>query len=319
MRESESVRLEFARSAVENDAAQLLVERAAAVADDLGLARRHAARSARDAAHAASMSRQTVERLFVSTGTRTQRDGDVIQRAWRDVHAAASHAALRFDIHGSAYAQQEWSTKETPMNKPAETVHDVAVVGAGPVGMALACLLASSGVHPVVLERLTGPSGVTKVGSIGPQAVEALAKCGVYDDLADAERQTLLGYAAMAGGGRRTASGSGGGARQVRGEHFAGMGGIDSSAYVTDRRRRMLIEQPVIVSILLKRAAEHGVQPRWDHEVTGLTQHEDHVAVTVTAGGAERTVRARYVIGADGPHSTVRKLAGFEFPAHPAP
>ncbi|WP_405940390.1 acyl-CoA dehydrogenase family protein [Streptomyces sp. NBC_00726] len=111
MRESESVRLEFARSAVENDAAQLLVERAAAVADDLGLARRHAARSARDAAHAASMSRQTVERLFVSTGTRTQRDGDVIQRAWRDVHAAASHAALRFDIHGSAYAQQEWSTK----------------------------------------------------------------------------------------------------------------------------------------------------------------------------------------------------------------
>ncbi|WP_405937242.1 FAD-dependent monooxygenase [Streptomyces sp. NBC_00726] len=203
------------------------------------------------------------------------------------------------------------------MNKPAETVHDVAVVGAGPVGMALACLLASSGVHPVVLERLTGPSGVTKVGSIGPQAVEALAKCGVYDDLADAERQTLLGYAAMAGGGRRTASGSGGGARQVRGEHFAGMGGIDSSAYVTDRRRRMLIEQPVIVSILLKRAAEHGVQPRWDHEVTGLTQHEDHVAVTVTAGGAERTVRARYVIGADGPHSTVRKLAGFEFPGTP--
>jgi 2-polyprenyl-6-methoxyphenol hydroxylase-like FAD-dependent oxidoreductase len=45
-----------------------------------------------------------------------------------------------------------------------------------------------------------------------------------------------------------------------------------------------------------------------------MRQNADGVAVTVrTAGGPDRTVRARYVVGADGYHSVVREQAGIAF------
>jgi 3-(3-hydroxy-phenyl)propionate hydroxylase len=48
--------------------------------------------------------------------------------------------------------------------------------------------------------------------------------------------------------------------------------------------------------------------------VTSLAQGADHVDVTVSNAGREsEALRARYVIGADGGRSTVRRLAGIEF------
>lgn len=109
VRNIESARLLMAQSAAETDAAWLLVERAAQVADDVEQARRHAARNARDAAHAAVLGKGVVNRLFEDAGSPAQHERSRLQRAWRDIHAAASHAALRFDRHGADFARSEWA------------------------------------------------------------------------------------------------------------------------------------------------------------------------------------------------------------------
>ncbi|WP_039937305.1 acyl-CoA dehydrogenase family protein [Streptomyces himastatinicus] len=107
-RESDTTRLLFARAAAETDAAWLLVERAARVADDPELARGHATRNARDTSHAAQLARAVVSRLFESAGSAAQAETNRLQRFWRDAHAAASHAAVRFEHHGIAYARGVW-------------------------------------------------------------------------------------------------------------------------------------------------------------------------------------------------------------------
>ena len=66
--------------------------------------------------------------------------------------------------------------------------------------------------------------------------------------------------------------------------------------------------------MLAARAAELGVEVRRGHELTGLSQHSDAVTVEVAGPTGRYEFSSRYVVGADGAHSTTRKLAGIEFP-----
>ncbi|MEV4217492.1 hydrolase [Nonomuraea sp. NPDC049725] len=97
--------LELARSSAELDAALLLTERATAIADLGRVAPATAARNARDASLAAQLVRAAAARLFESGGSQAQRDDSDLQRYWRDVQSATSHAALRFERTSGPYAQ----------------------------------------------------------------------------------------------------------------------------------------------------------------------------------------------------------------------
>jgi two-component flavin-dependent monooxygenase len=108
LRRAEGAQLVLARSSAEIDAAALLVERAAAVADDPSAAARLAGRNARDASQAADLVKAAVDRLFAAGGSQAQQDGNPLQRAWRDVHVATSHAVLRFETNARAFAGAEW-------------------------------------------------------------------------------------------------------------------------------------------------------------------------------------------------------------------
>ncbi len=78
----------------------------------------------------------------------------------------------------------------------------------------------------------------------------------------------------------------------------------------------MMISQPRLVRLLVKRARELGVDIRWGHEVVDLGDGTDEVAVTVAAADGDHRLGARYLVGADGGRSVVRKLAGIAFPGH---
>ena len=60
--------------------------------------------------------------------------------------------------------------------------------------------------------------------------------------------------------------------------------------------------------------AAQDIHVRRDHELTGITQDEGGVTATFASGGV---VRSRYLVAADGGHSTVRSLLGAEFPGRP--
>ncbi|MET7649183.1 acyl-CoA dehydrogenase family protein [Streptomyces sp. NPDC005426] len=103
----ESHRIAYARAAGEIDAAALLLARVAGTADRGRLGEDGAAvRSHRDSTLAVELLVGAVDRLFHVTGTRGQAASHGMQRIWRDVHAAGSHAALQFEAAALAFTQR---------------------------------------------------------------------------------------------------------------------------------------------------------------------------------------------------------------------
>ncbi|MGP4115162.1 acyl-CoA dehydrogenase family protein [Streptomyces sp. 4N509B] len=103
----------LARSAGETDAARLLLERCAEVAD-LGadVAPLDARRNLRDTALAVEMLAQAVNRLAQAGGTTNFGDDQPLQRYWRDINTSATHIAIQFESAAMAYAEDRlWTTE----------------------------------------------------------------------------------------------------------------------------------------------------------------------------------------------------------------
>ncbi|POM22835.1 Flavin-dependent monooxygenase, oxygenase subunit HsaA [Actinomadura rubteroloni] len=106
----------FARSAGELDAARLLIARTTRALDAGETTAVDAARNARDASFAADLVLTAVDRLFRSRGAAVHTEGDPLQRLWRDVRTATSHAALHPARNYALYAhavRQRATTTET--------------------------------------------------------------------------------------------------------------------------------------------------------------------------------------------------------------
>jgi alkylation response protein AidB-like acyl-CoA dehydrogenase len=94
----------LARSAGEIDAAELLLDRAAVLADSGDLADLPTARNLRDCALAVEILTTAVDRLFRTSGTSGTAATNPMQRFWRDVNAAASHVAVQFEPAATGYS-----------------------------------------------------------------------------------------------------------------------------------------------------------------------------------------------------------------------
>ncbi|MGW1915398.1 acyl-CoA dehydrogenase family protein [Streptomyces sp. NPDC002076] len=98
----------FARSSSEIDAAELLLDRIAQVTDTAPtVTRSDVARNQRDCAFAAELLVRAVDRLMRASGTSGHSTGSVLQRLWRDIHTAGSHAALQFGTAAANYTRAE--------------------------------------------------------------------------------------------------------------------------------------------------------------------------------------------------------------------
>jgi 2-polyprenyl-6-methoxyphenol hydroxylase-like FAD-dependent oxidoreductase len=170
-------------------------------------------------------------------------------------------------------------------------VCDVVVAGAGPNGLMLACELRLAGVHPVVLERLSEPSPENRANGLVGQVVRMLDRRGLYQPLA----------------------GEPGPPQPMKAFFF---GAVPMDLHGLDDNPVCLLPAPQtrIERVLVDRAAELGVDVRRGHELTGLSQHVDAVTVEVVGPAGRYEISSRYLVGADGAHSTTRKLAGIEFP-----
>lgn len=164
---------------------------------------------------------------------------------------------------------------------------DIVIVGAGPVGLMLACELALSGIRPIVLEKRSEPSELPKANGLGGQIVELLDHRGLLERFS--EGSPFAGRA----------PGFPFGSVPLR---FDGLDDIPL--------RLLLIQQPRIERLLAERAVELGAGIRRGCEVVSLAQDTEGVTLGLTDGH----VRARYVVGCDGGHSLVRELAGIGFP-----
>jgi 2-polyprenyl-6-methoxyphenol hydroxylase-like FAD-dependent oxidoreductase len=170
---------------------------------------------------------------------------------------------------------------------------DVAVVGAGPTGLLLAGDLARAGVSCALLESHPERSGLTRAFAVHARTLEQLDARGVADEL--------------------VASGT-----PVSTLRFLADAELDLSRLPSRFPYVLVTPQYETERVLEQRARSQGADIRHGTEVTGLAQHPDGVEVMVQPDGQpEQLVRAGYVVGADGMHSTVRQGLGMPFPGKP--
>lgn len=162
---------------------------------------------------------------------------------------------------------------------------DVIIVGGGPTGMMLAAELALTGVDALIIERRTTPELVgSRAGGFHARTIEILDQRGIADRFL-AEGQVVPGALA----GSRT---------------------LDTSGFPSRHPYTLGLWQNHIERILAGWIAELGVPVRRGREVIGLTQDDAGVDVRLADG---ETLRAPYVVGADGARSVVRKTVGIDF------
>ncbi|OBK19287.1 FAD-dependent monooxygenase [Mycobacterium asiaticum] len=172
----------------------------------------------------------------------------------------------------------------------------VVISGAGPNGLMLACELALTGIRPVVVDRLPGPSLEPKANGLVGQVIRMLDQRGLY----------------------QTFSGEEGPPQPTPGWMFAAMplsflGLTDNPMYA------LRISQPRLVRLLEKRARDLGVDLRWGHELAGLRPEPECIALSVSSPERDYRIVANYLVGADGGRSLVRKTTGIGFPGSTSP
>jgi 3-(3-hydroxy-phenyl)propionate hydroxylase len=166
----------------------------------------------------------------------------------------------------------------------------VLVVGAGPVGLTVALLLARLGVPVRIVERHTGPYPLPRAVHLDDEAFRVLQAAGVADEVARISRP-MAGLRVL---DRRL---------RVLAEF-----GRDPDRRPNGWPPGSLFHQPDLEAVLRSAVlAEPLVRLEEGVEVAALRQDADGVAVGLR-GGDE--VRAGFLLGCDGANSTVRRLVG---------
>lgn len=168
---------------------------------------------------------------------------------------------------------------------------EVLVVGAGPVGLALACGLREHGVAVRVIDKAAGPATTSRANFVHARGSEVLDRLDALGELPQesVRAMTITTYA---------------GDRPMMRIRFGDPGLRTAAA-------PMVISQARVEAVLRERLAELGVRPEWGNGVVEIAQDATGVTAVLADGG---TVRAGWLAGCDGAGSTVRKLAGIGFP-----
>lgn len=196
-------------------------------------------------------------------------------------------------------------------------IYDIIISGAGPVGLLLATelQLQAPDARVLILERRKSPDTAIKAAGINTASLEMLERRGLLPaiqstraslnaDKSKGTREWKLPFPRSVG-------------------HF---GGIPVPAGPVDKEDALLrgrgehgwytpLPQVDLEEILYQRGLELGVEVWRDVEVTGLKADESGVTVEIEGEGTKGTcgVRGHWLVGCDGGHSLVRRLAGFDF------
>lgn len=166
----------------------------------------------------------------------------------------------------------------------------VLVVGAGPVGLVAAAELARRGVAVRIIDKLASPTSDSRAVAVHPRSLDMLARIGVVDEL-------------VATGAKARSMNLHAGPEQlfripIEDVHTAYPFTLNTPQTETER-------------VLAAHLSRLGVTVERQVELLQLDQDTDAAHLTLShPGGVQEKLTVAYVVGADGGHSTVRKLVG---------
>jgi 2-polyprenyl-6-methoxyphenol hydroxylase-like FAD-dependent oxidoreductase len=176
------------------------------------------------------------------------------------------------------------STRTNNAELPRQT--EVLVVGAGPVGLAVAASLAGHGHDVTVVDRQATGANTSRAAVVHARTLEMLERIGVSKRLAG------LGIHARQFSIRD-------GDRELVPVRFDGL--------PTEYPYTLMVPQNITEQVLLDRLEELGGSVHRPYVASGVSQTADGVEVTLDSGDL---IKAQYVVAADGMNSTIRDSAG---------
>ncbi|MFG2827543.1 FAD-dependent oxidoreductase [Streptomyces sp. NPDC048434] len=166
---------------------------------------------------------------------------------------------------------------------------EVAIVGAGPTGLALAVTLASAGIDFVIVDRLAEGANTSRAAVVHARTLEVLGELGAAQELI--ARGVQVARFAVRDGSRKLLT-------------------VPFDGLPTPYPYTLMVPQYETESVLLARLRALGGEVHRPYEVGSVVQGEDGVTLTMSNG---ETLRAGYAVGADGMHSAVREASGIGF------
>jgi 2-polyprenyl-6-methoxyphenol hydroxylase-like FAD-dependent oxidoreductase len=166
---------------------------------------------------------------------------------------------------------------------------DVIVVGAGPVGLVAGCELARHGVGVRVIDKLAQPTDQSRAIAVHARSLDMFDRMGIVDELLGTGIKAIAMQ--MYAGGRKL--------------FRVPLGEVDSAFPFT-----LTTAQTETERVLDEHLQSLGVTVERGVELVALSQDDEGVHLTLQRGGSTERASASWVIGADGAHSSVRKLVG---------
>ena len=178
------------------------------------------------------------------------------------------------------------------MSKAAAIDTDVLIVGAGPVGLFLANECARRGLRWRLVEMRSMQSEHSKALAIMPRTLEIFDMAGIVSPFLETANRVTS--AAVITHGHRLAS------MQFTPE--------DSPySFVA------MVPQDVTERLLVEELRRKGGTVEYEKAFVSAVHHDDYVSVTLDQKGGRVELNAKFVVGCDGAHSTVRHLLDLPF------
>ncbi|KAK45975.1 FAD-dependent oxidoreductase [Caballeronia jiangsuensis] len=195
---------------------------------------------------------------------------------------SVNYASLRFEYERAP-------EHDAPVSSP----YPVAVIGAGPVGLATAIELAQQGVRTVLLDNDDTVSTGSRAICFAKRTLEILDRLGCGDKMIEKGVSWNVGKVFLHDD-------------LVYTFNLLPETGHSRPAFIN-------LQQYYVEGFLAERAMElEQLQLRWKSNVTGVTQHEDHVELQVETPDGIYSLKAQYVMAADGARSPMRKCLGLD-------
>ena len=173
-----------------------------------------------------------------------------------------------------------------------ESEHTIVIVGAGPTGLALGAELQRLGISSLILDRQEAGDNASRAAVVHARTLEVLEELDVTPELL---REGLIVPIFRVRDRNRVLS------------------SISFKGLDTKYPFSLMCPQNRTEAILLRRLESLGGGVNRPCEVVAIRPGQGSVQIQFKSGGALKTAHAKWVVGCDGIHSTVREQAAIPF------